>query len=101
MCSVEDCKCGDVAAPFISGEGFQLVAPVWNEAKEVPHPVAVLSKGLHVTEWLRLGGERRVRRAIVLAAIPSLAGLARLKERLGRLADRRHHSISLLRERSN
>jgi hypothetical protein len=60
----------------IKSEALQVVARVGHQIECALHPFRVMFDGLHVRQRFGLAGKRRVRRAIGLAYVPSLARLA-------------------------
>jgi hypothetical protein len=72
----------DVVAFGVGGEGFDLVAAVWQRPEQALHPVGVLRQRLHLGQRLGLRRKSCVGGTIALAAFPAFARLAGVKKLL-------------------
>src|SRR5438874_8648631 len=73
----------DTAAFAVGRKRLHHIAPVRDEGQQPLHPFGVGLQRLDLGKRLRLRGEGGGGRAIGTAALPSLAGLARVEETLG------------------
>jgi len=65
---------------LVDREGFQLIVAVGNRREEVLHPFAIPFQRVDIGKRVRLARKRCLRMTVVLALVPSLSGLTRVKE---------------------
>src|SRR5262249_49149573 len=70
--------------------GLHRVTSVRHDRHQALHPIGVLGECRYSSQRLRLGSERRVRRAVRLADLPSFSNLAGLDELFGNSRDVSH-----------